>query len=120
MRLSKNFVDKEFACKCCGQSNMHFTFILYLQAMRDHFGKPIVVTSGFRCKKHNEKIGGSPNSMHMKGMAADIRVHNSNERFELVDAAIKAGFKRIGIYMNAHIHVDTKPEKPIIWTGQAV
>lgn len=44
-----------------------------LQPIRDKYGKPIVVTSGFRCTKLNSAIGGAKTSQHCKGEAADIR-----------------------------------------------
>lgn len=44
-----------------------------LQPIRDKYGKPIVVTSGFRCIKLNSAIGGAKTSQHCKGEAADIR-----------------------------------------------
>ncbi|WP_418308481.1 YcbK family protein, partial [Parasutterella sp.] len=44
-----------------------------LEEIRDEFGKPIVVNSGYRSPEHNKNIGGAKNSYHVKGMAADIR-----------------------------------------------
>lgn len=44
-----------------------------LQPIRDAYGKPIVVTSGYRCPELNKAVGGVATSEHMKGMAADIR-----------------------------------------------
>lgn len=44
-----------------------------LQPIRDAYGKPIVVTSGYRCPKLNKAVGGVATSEHQKGMAADIR-----------------------------------------------
>ena len=44
-----------------------------LQPIRDKYGKPIVVTSGFRCAKLNNAVGGAKTSQHCKGEAADIR-----------------------------------------------
>ena len=43
-----------------------------LQPIRDKYGKPIVVTSGFRCEKLNKAVGGVKNSQHVLGEAADI------------------------------------------------
>lgn len=43
-----------------------------LQPIRDRYGKPIVVTSGFRCEKLNKAVGGVKNSQHVLGEAADI------------------------------------------------
>ena len=44
-----------------------------LDPLREAWGHPIIVTSGFRCKLLNEMVGGAPNSQHVQGMAADIR-----------------------------------------------
>lgn len=43
-----------------------------LQPIRNAYGKPIIISSGYRCPKLNSKIGGSKTSQHMKGEAADI------------------------------------------------
>ena len=45
-----------------------------LQRVRDHFGKPVTVTSGYRSPELNEAIGGSVTSDHCQGMAADIEI----------------------------------------------
>jgi uncharacterized protein YcbK (DUF882 family) len=45
-----------------------------LQPVRDHFGKPVVVNSGYRSPQVNAAIGGSRTSEHCKGMAADIEI----------------------------------------------
>ncbi len=43
--------------------------------MRAYFGKPITITSGLRCKKHNAEVSGSSStSKHMEGKAADIYI----------------------------------------------
>lgn len=44
-----------------------------LDMVRVHIGKPILVNSGYRCKKLNEMVGGVQKSMHTKGLAADFR-----------------------------------------------
>lgn len=43
-----------------------------LDPLREFLGKPIFVSSGYRCKALNSKVGGSKTSQHMKGQAADI------------------------------------------------
>lgn len=56
---------------------------MLLQPIRDAYGKPIKVTSGFRCRKLNQAVGGSPSSAHMRGYAADIKpVSGSYKEFE--------------------------------------
>ncbi len=49
-----------------------------LQPLRNHLGCPVIITSGYRCELLNEKIGGAPNSQHIKGQAADIIVPQRN------------------------------------------
>lgn len=44
-----------------------------LEKIRIVYGKPIIVTSGYRCPKLNNAVGGSKTSQHVKGQAADIR-----------------------------------------------
>lgn len=44
-----------------------------LDMVRVHMEKPILVNSGYRCKKLNEIVGGVQESMHTKGLAADFR-----------------------------------------------
>lgn len=53
-----------------------------LQPVRDHFGEPIVVTSGYRCPAVNRAVGGSSTSFHAKGCAADIRFEKGSGRKE--------------------------------------
>jgi zinc D-Ala-D-Ala carboxypeptidase len=45
-----------------------------LQPVRDHFGKGVKVNSGFRSQDVNQKVGGSRNSDHIRGQAADIEI----------------------------------------------
>ena len=45
-----------------------------LEPARQRYGHPLTISSGFRCMKLNRIVGGQPNSYHLKGMAADIRI----------------------------------------------
>lgn len=44
-----------------------------LDEIRDKYGKPIIITSGYRCQELNKKVGGKSNSFHLKGLAADLK-----------------------------------------------
>ena len=44
-----------------------------LEPIREAYGKPVIITSGYRCPELNEKVGGEPSSEHLQGMAADFR-----------------------------------------------
>lgn len=44
----------------------------YLDGIRAKFGKPILISSGYRCPMLNKAVGGVVNSQHLKGLAADL------------------------------------------------
>lgn len=74
-KLSANFKVREFACK--DGSNTIFVceeLVQLLQNIRDHFNRPVTITSAYRTLTHNKKVGGSPKSQHLYGMAADFQV----------------------------------------------
>ena len=64
-----------------------------LDPLREAYGKPIVVTSGFRCPRLNRAVGGVAKSQHMKGEAADIRTLSDrpSDNKKLFDLIIKLG-----------------------------
>ena len=55
-----------------------------LQPIRDLYGKPITVTSGFRNEKVNKAVGGAKTSQHMRGEAADIKCSDNAAVFKLI------------------------------------
>ena len=111
-KVSKNFDSWEFSCGCgCGYEDINPKLVDKLQMLRDLVGKPIVVTSGCRCKAYNKHIGGVYNSPHLLGLAADIYCKGIDIR-ELAGRADLI-FSRIGLYPDNHfIHVDIVPPSP--------
>lgn len=76
-----NFKYSEFKCECggkwCNGYPVDFSYELArnLQTIRDHFGKPIHITSAIRCQKYNDSLSGSiKNSKHVKGWAVDFYI----------------------------------------------
>jgi hypothetical protein len=57
-----------------------------LEPARKIYGRPIIVTSGFRCTKLNNLVGGVPTSRHLTGQAADLRVENKELGTKLFNA----------------------------------
>ena len=51
----------------------------WLEVLRERYGKPIIINSGYRSPQLNKKIGGVPTSNHLTGCAADIRVENMEQ-----------------------------------------
>lgn len=92
----KYFKKTEFECKCnrkyCNgyPAEMNKTLIDLLVRARDHFGQPILITSGLRCVKQNKIVGGIPNSKHMYGKAADCSLNSKSSN----DPKLYAWFKK--------------------------
>jgi len=116
MNLTKNFKLEEFECKCgCVMPQFVKPNILELaenlQILRDEVGR-IDLTNAYRCKEHNADVGGSINSQHLVGKAADIKSKNlkPSELAEHVDDMMNIEtFKLggIGLY-NTFTHVDIR------------
>jgi uncharacterized protein YcbK (DUF882 family) len=117
IRLSKNFKSTEFDCKgskCCGMTLIDSLLVAYLQRIRNHFNKAVVINSGYRCAPHNRRVGGVRGSRHLQGMAADIVVKGVAPK-EVAKYAESIGIKGIGLYSN-FIHIDTRSSKAF-WIG---
>ena len=116
----KNFKRKEFACKCgCGTNLIKDDFIDMLQRARNHYGKALIINSGYRCPSHPESLK-NPNfiSQHTKGIAADIKCEDSVSSAKILDSLGWAGFRRLGIH-SKFCHVDFgkggDAATPVIW-----
>ena len=74
-KLSANFCVREFACQD-GSDPIFISdkLVNILQAIRNHFGQPVNINSGYRTANHNKAVGGSVYSQHLFGTAADIAV----------------------------------------------
>lgn len=62
-----------------------------LDPLREAWGKPVVVTSGYRCPELNKAVGGAKNSHHMQGMAADISTGNKVDNRRLFQKILDLG-----------------------------
>ena len=88
--ISKNFSYREFeeseTAKAQGITNVISSFEIrdaireltntVLQPLRDAWGQPLHVNSGYRCPKLNAAVGGAATSQHTKGEAADIKAEH--------------------------------------------
>lgn len=122
-KVSQNFSSTEFDChgkNCCKTTKLDEKLVEYLQMIREHFKKPITVTSAYRCEKHNKAIGGATKSYHAQGKAADIVVEGIASR-EVAKYAESIGIKGIGLYETQKdgffTHIDTRTTKSF-WYGQ--
>lgn len=112
------FQRKEFLCnseECFDLMNTDL--IKKLDLARGIADVPFFITSSYRDKETNDRVGGSKNSAHLRGNAVDIHCENSYHRFKIVQGLIDAGFTRIGIASNfIHADVDEELTDCVIWT----
>lgn len=112
------FKESEFTCN--GQpcfDKMDKSFLEKLDKAREIADIPFSLNSSWRSIEHNKKEGGSKTSSHLKGVAVDISVTNSTQRYEILKAILEAGFNRVGV-ADTFIHVDDDKSKyqNLIWT----
>ena len=112
--LSQNFASWEFKCKCCAVIVIDESLVAALQELRDRAHEPIIILSGYRCKHHNAEVGGSINSQHISGKAADIMIRrwSVREMFLLARSVPEFWDGGIGQYLGqGFVHVDVRGEK---------
>jgi len=80
-----NFSEKELACTFTGRCFMTEHFMGKLQELRDAYGKPLIITSGFRDPKHPIEEAKSRPGVHTRGLAVDIAC-DGQEAYKLVKA----------------------------------
>ena len=121
-QITANFQWQELSCPCCNKIKILpglFKHMQALERLRLEVGFPIIVNSGYRCKYHNNAVGGMPRSWH-RLFATDIRPMSTSleegtdtllihERLvEINECAESFGFKGIGQY-ETFIHLDMRP-----------
>ena len=90
-------------------------FMEKVDELRDRCGFPFVITSGFRSPTHPIEAKKDVPGTHSQGIAADIKITNSAQRYSIIREALKLGFSGIGV-AGDFVHVDTRGSVPVIWT----
>lgn len=123
-RLAPDFKVRELRCKDGTDTVMvDEALTVVLQCIREHFGKPVTITSGYRTAAHNAAVGGAKSSQHLLGRAADIRVQGvSVEDVAAYAESLMPDWGGVGRYpvkagrAAGWVHVDTRAEKAR-WRG---
>jgi hypothetical protein len=111
MMTSKYCSFFEVTCKCNCGGVPTAEMLAKFDEIREKFGKPINISSGYRCEKQNKKIGGSPKSNHVTGKAIDVVRTSELEKF------ILANLETLDIYIEdlastpTWIHIQITPPK---------
>lgn len=95
-KYSPYFRKEEFICKETGRCDMRPDFMDIMLEIRMIFGKPMVVTSGYRDPKHPMERGKSQPGEHCYGCCADIHVTGA-DAIDLMLVALSCGIKRVGV-----------------------
>lgn len=112
MRISKNFSYDEMVYSATAErlkldntpnekekANLVRLVLEILQPIRDKWGRPIVVTSGFRSEAVNKAVGGARNSQHRLGEAADIKIGSKSQNktlFNFILDMVNKGEIKVG------------------------
>lgn len=136
----KYFSDAEMTCHCgCGERAMDEGFMRWLVNLREIFGEPLPVTSGFRCWKHEQKLYNipedrmelaktAPGHYHTKGLAVDISLHRIETAriHRLLEYVFGVDFGFSGVGMKIHgprdgriLHLDIGSDegvRPAVWS----
>lgn len=93
--ISPHFRLREFQCRCCGLVRIEPELVAALERLREALGgRPLLITSGWRCSRHNAAVGGAARSRHLAGRAADIRM-SAADQARALPLAREAGFTEV-------------------------
>lgn len=125
--LTQNFSSWEFRCPCgCGRDNISLELVQKLQRVRnrlfDKLGKKrgrIRIASGVRCPAYNAEVGGVEDSAHVKSLAADPIIEDSEWAYWFLVYA-PMHFQRIGYgklkgIPTMHVDIDLSKPNPRFW-----
>lgn len=118
-KLAPSFNAREFRCRDGTDTILvDEALTVVLQCIREHFGKAVTITSGYRTPEHNAEVGGSKSSQHLLGRAADIRVQGvSVEDIAAYAESLMPDWGGVGRYpvkagrATGWVHVDTRQNK---------
>lgn len=120
-----NFTKEEMMCKCgCGQSKMNPLFMDVLQTIRTRYGRPMRISSAYRCPAHNSNVSSTgPDGPHTTGKAADILVYGQEAAEVLRLVAYVSEITGVGVAQKGpresrFIHIDTIEDgtRPWVWS----
>lgn len=116
-----NFSEKEFKCQHCQADGIKEEVVAKLQTLRTKYGKPMKITSGYRCPQHPIEAKKSVPGAHALGLAADIGV-DGPDAYRVLQLAFELGFTGIGVQQKStgrFIHLDIRNGElpgPTVWS----
>ena len=93
---------------------MQPAFLERLQELRNRFGKPMVITSGYRSPLHSIEVRKREPGTHAQGIACDIAI-KGQDRYRFIKIAFELGFTGIGVDKH-FIHLDIRKSSFAVWS----
>ena len=123
MNYGKYFKESEFVCSHTGNVAMQQPFLDQLNVLRETYGKPLRITSGYRDPTHPIEAKKKTPGAHTTGQAVDLAVARG-DAYNLLVIALNMGFTGMGIAQKGtgrFIHLDTLTTssthpRPTIWS----
>jgi len=126
--ITSNFTFNELSCRGTGKCEMDEQFMLLLQKIRIEFGRPMIITSGYRHPDYNQKV--SPKTgrtgPHTKGQAVDVLISGRDavRLFAIAQQMGMTGFgwNQRGPHNKRFLHIDNLPNiegkqpRPTTWS----
>jgi zinc D-Ala-D-Ala carboxypeptidase len=119
----RNFKKSEFDCRHTGRNEMKPEFMERLQELRNLYGRPMVVSSGYRDPSHPIEARKQEPGAHSTGRACDIAIQGG-EALQLMALAVHVGFTGVGVQQKGdgrYLHLDDLPHqnnrpRPWLWS----
>lgn len=108
--VSEHFARDEYRCDCAGHcdgfpAEPEPELVRRVEALRQAVGAPVIITSGVRCEKRNEEVGGVAWSFHKRGAAADL--YSPGVPVGTLAALAKdCGLNILPYYSSGYVHVE--------------
>ena len=126
VRLSEHLKVKDFRSYSSSKKKLYSNEVIIYTGLPEALEKlmaylganKITIVNGYRCPEHNAAVGGSKKSMHLLGLAADVRLFKNGKAISGKDICLvaeKLGFAGIGFMSNNSVHLDVSPSR--IWRG---
>lgn len=102
-------------------ANLYYLVAQVLDPLREMHGKPVRVTSGYRCAALNKAVGGAANSFHLVGCAADIDNGSREENrrlFRIIQEKLpftELGWEGGGQWVHVAIQKGREQEKEVFY-----
>lgn len=122
----EHFKKAEFDCPCCGANKMARDFVRKLDDLRSRVNFPLVVSSGYRCAKHNAAVSKTgDHGPHTTGRAVDFAIFGRAafivvQQWSLGGWGTGLGLNQRGPHQKRFVHLDDleagERYRPTVWT----